>query len=448
MMLTKADLSEEQDQAVTRLIEHDQTLLVAPTGEGKTIICLTAITELREMGLGPFIVACPAKVIPVWKKEALKWEHTWNLDIVTLTGDPKARQVALADRKGPMVNCDIFVMSLNNLNWLLQQDHGCTGIIIDELSKAAGKHTQKLRTKQFGDKLTWRVGMTGTPVAQDFKNLIGQVRIVDGGKTLGNNKQKYLDRYGYTDYNGFNWQPHENAPEIILGKIKHLVHHIEDKKTEKLPALHEKVIEFDMAAETLVFYEKMKKDFIIGDVVAVNEAVKSGKLRQLGSGFLYNENGPPTNYDMYRASEAARWVMNLDDKGVIFYELNGQLEHLKIMFPKAIFITGGLGQKAQKLIDQFISGPEQLLIAQVNSMSHGIDGLQRVCSDVLFYHPIWSRDAYTQARDRLWRTGQENEVNSTVLSCRQSLDPLVLQRVGDNAVWMKMFEKHMRGTEK
>jgi hypothetical protein len=39
-------------------------------------------------------------------------------------------------------------VSLNNLDWLLDQPHGCDGIVIDELSKAAGKQTAALRKRK------------------------------------------------------------------------------------------------------------------------------------------------------------------------------------------------------------------------------------------------------------------------------------------------------------
>jgi SNF2 family DNA or RNA helicase len=437
-MLSQNLLSDKQDRAITRLIEHDETILISSTGSGKTVICLSAMAELREMGEGPFIVACPAKVVPNWDKESFSWDHL-DVQVCTLDGDAKSRAIGLKQ------SADVYVVSLNNLDWLLQQDHGCKGIVVDELSKAAGKQTAKLRTKKYGSKIKWRVGMTGTPVSQNFQNLFGQVRVVDNGKALGNNKQKYMDKYFYSDYMGFNWTLHDWAGEAILNKIRPLVHHIENTKSDDLPRLYEKTIPFDMSMVTHSLYKEMKKNFVVEGVVAANAAVQSGKLRQLGSGFLYDEDGKIHQIDNKRELEASKWVMNLKGrKGVIFYEYRGQLEQLQNQFGSELFITGGMGNKAQAVIDQFVDGKDKLLIAQVNALSHGTNGLQFVCHDVLFYHPVWSRDTYEQARDRLWRQGQKNEVNCTVLSCNQSLDPLVMQRVSDNGIWMDLFEAHMK----
>ena len=101
--------------------------------------CLSAIKEIKSQNkLDRIIVACPPKVISVWPSEVKKWDHLKGLKVSTLLGDISQREAKLA------LPSDILVVSLNNLEWLLKQDHGCDGIIVDELSKAAGKQTKGL----------------------------------------------------------------------------------------------------------------------------------------------------------------------------------------------------------------------------------------------------------------------------------------------------------------
>ena len=88
--------------------------------------------------------------------------------------------------------------------------------------------------------------------------------------------------------------------------------------------------------------------------------------------------------------------------------------------------------------------PSNIRFAQINSMSHGIDGLQDTYADVLFIQPIWSRDATEQAVGRVWRTGQKKEVNVTTLVCDDTLDDLVMARVEDRAEFMRLFMKHLK----
>ena len=56
---------------------------------------------------------------------------------------------------------------------------------------------------------------------------------------------------------------------------------------------------------------------------------------------------------------------------------------------------------------------------------------------------MWSRDAMEQAEGRLWRTGATKPVNIYTLVCDNTLDDLVVNRVEDRGVWMKIFKKHL-----
>ena len=447
-MLTEKDINDTQQNVIDHLYENGVTLLVACTGYGKTIVCLTAINELIADGhIKRVIVACPAKVVStkVWSIEADKWEHLKGLRVREISGSPGQRLHRLQEE----ASAHVIVVSLNNLAWMLKQKHGADGIIVDELSKAAGKQARGLRTKSKGDCFTWRVGMTATPVSQDFEKLQPMCRIMDGGKALGRNKDNYLKHYGYTDYNGYNWTPHDWAPAVILDRIKHLVHLVEDTKSDDLPPLLEHTMRFDMPTKTRAIYDQMKAEMVVETVEAANEAVKSGKLRQIASGFLYEvightRTGKVINkariLDTARVNAMIRWHWSLNGRpGIIYYEYVEHLDAIKHHF------RGNQFKQLTEDIDEFKAGEWQLLAAQFNSMSHGVDGLQHVCHDALIYHPLWSRDATEQAMGRLWRTGQRWDVDITTLVCEGTLDDLVMERVEDRAEWMKIFRVHLEG---
>ena len=106
-------MNTKQQTAISRLYSEDYTLLVAPTGAGKTVICLTAIKELIDAGvLNRVIVAAPAKVVEnnVWGKEVEKWEHLDGLMVHHLIGTPQDRQVTLALSAGAGDAC-VWVVS-------------------------------------------------------------------------------------------------------------------------------------------------------------------------------------------------------------------------------------------------------------------------------------------------------------------------------------------------
>ena len=432
MLLSETSLSTNQLSAIDRISTRRSTILIAPTGAGKTVMCLTAIKRVIDAGkIKRVIVAAPAKVVEnnVWGKEAAKWEHLDKSMVVSLGGTSTERLHKLNH-----FNRGVIVVSLNNLDWLLNQGHGADGIIVDELSKASGKQAKGLNTKSKGGMFKWRIGMTATPVSQDYIKLFAMAKLVDGGKALGTAKHNYLNKYFYSDYMGYKWTLKADGAERIMEKINKLVHMVEDTKDADLPAVHQHVIEFDMPASTREHYDMMKKHMVTVDREAANEAVKSGVLRQISSGFVYLENDDTLTYDWARYDAVRQWLKNLGRRrGVVFYEFKAQGQ-----------ILNDLSRFTDDIQD-FISGDKDLLAAQINSLSHGVDGLQDVCSDMLFYHPMWSNDATQQAIGRLHRTGQEQEVNVTTLVCTDTLDSLVMERVEDRGEWMKLFKKHLKG---
>jgi hypothetical protein len=251
--------------------------------------------------------------------------------------------------------------------------------------------------------------------------LYSLARVIDGGQALGTNKQKYLQDYFYSDYMGYNWTLKEGADAKFMEKAASLVHLVTDDKAKVLPSLRENVLKFDMPAETREIYNEMKKHMVIEDRESSNQAVKSGVLRQLGSGFYYQDNGVATSLDTARADAAYYWAKGLKGApGIIFYEFVEQLVQLEEL-------------------------PDNIMRAQVQSMSHGIDGLQHEFADVLFVQPAWSRDIAEQAVGRVWRQGQTKPVTVTTLVCTDTLDELVMARVEDRGKWMEMFKQHLGG---
>ena len=352
----------------------------------------------------------------VWAKEAAKWAHLSGLTVVEVKGDPQERLHQLKTEGG------VYIISLNNLDWLLQQDHRCDGIIVDELSKAAGKQAAGLKSNKKAGMFKWRVGMTATPVSQNFEKLYAMCRIIDGGAALGTNKQKYLEQYFYSDYMGYNWTLRDGADAQIMARIGGLVHLVDDTKADTLPPCTKKFIRFEMPLSSRDLYNDMKRHLIVSGVEAANEAVKSGKLRQIASGFMYDADEEVHYLDGARVTAAARWCDALKGKpGLIFYEYVEQ------------------GNRLSNFVGSNIK------LAQINAMSHGVDGLQHTYADVLFYHPIWSRDATEQAVGRVWRQGQTKPVTVTTLICNDTLDDLVINRVDDRGEWMKIFSKHLKG---
>lgn len=436
-LLTLSDLKAEQLNTSAFIVNNETGVIVGDTGIGKTIISLTAIAEIG----GKWIVAAPPAVCAGWWDEKIKWEHTEHLKVVHLNGSPEKRLQLMWQKY------DVLMISLNSLDWLLEQNHGCTNIILDELSKCAGKQTAKLKTKRC-DMITRRYGLTATPVSESFEKLYSMIRILDKGVALGRNKQNYLLKYFHaTDYKQYNWEINAGSDRLILDNIKHLICDVKIDKNSGLPGIEFEEVEFSMPQDTRAIYNTMKRDMLISGhngIVAVNSAVLSGKLRQISSGFAISEDDEVVEYDTARAETLLKI---LPETALIIYEYDHQRAQIEKIFNAndVNFLSVFGGSDKDTAVFAFTTGCIDYLVAQALTLSHGVDGLQHATADVIFFAPLWSNDVTIQTIGRVHRNGQKKPVTITTIVCEDTLDDLILDRVEDKKTSMKNFLQHLRG---
>ena len=131
----------------------------------------------------------------------------------------------------------------------------------------------------------------------------------------------------------------------------------------------------------------------------------------------------------------------------MLYEFNHQRKQIEELLDTACvrYMSVYGGSDKEKAIQAFKAKDIDLLLAQINTLSHGTDGLQYCTDTIIFTQPVWSNDANEQAIGRIWRQGQTKPVTVLTVVCDETLDDLVLSRLTSKAEHMKVFLKHLRG---
>lgn len=442
-------LTDDQELAIDRLFEYDETFLVAPTGAGKTIVFLTAVSKLMDAGvLSRVLVIAPLKVCQTaWTTEAGKWDHLGNISVGIATGDPAERELVL--------NSDAFnvvVINEENTQWLIKEYDlsPIDGIGIDETSKwsdTSGARFKVLRHKMKGFK--WRVGMTAQPVGEDWVGLFGQMLLLDLGWRLGRSRDRFLRKYFYpTDYEQRKWALLPTYGEKLADKISDLVHVMPDYKHE-LPPKNVKLVPWDLNDTALGLYNEMRRHSVVtlddGEkITAVNAATLSGKLEQIANGFLYTKDETQVRFATWKNS----WVWNrvakiteAKESVIVVYWFTADLKWLWNLFPDALHLSAGSDVAAT--MKQWNSHTGQVMLMHPASAGHGVDGLQDTCHRQLWVNPIWSRDKCQQTMDRLWRRGQTETVEIEIAVSRGTIDEVkwdVCEEKGDHHT---LFLEHL-----
>jgi SNF2 family DNA or RNA helicase len=390
-------LRDYQDTAADFLFEHDRAMILAPVGAGKTAITLTAMQAILKDGYAiRFLVLAPKRVCTdVWPVEQPKWAPGCTLAVAV--GTPAQRKAALYS------GAQIIVSNYDNIQWLAEQNLAhINAIVFDELTKLKNPSGARFKAlnKVIGD-VGIRWGLTGSFTSNGLEDVFGQCKIVDQS-LLGRAKGAFMQQYFTLVNKDFgDWKPRKGSLELVMQRIKPATFVLEPGEyKDKLPPLHtvEVACKMDMTG-----YNKMKKDFVLDDVVAVNAAVVTQKLQQMSSGFLYSDNGPiwlsPHKFD--RLEELLD--ENQHANTIIFYSYQEELAELRRRYPHLQTLDD------PNAIERWNRGDIELLVAHPASAQFGLN-LQFGGNKMVFLSLPWSLINYEQAVGRLHRSGQKNDV--------------------------------------
>jgi SNF2 family DNA or RNA helicase len=389
-------LRDYQETAADFLYEHDRAMILAPVGAGKTAITLTAMWEmLRDDHVKRFLVLAPKRVCTdVWPVEQPKWAPMASLAVAV--GTPKERMTALKS------NARIVVTNYDNIQWLAEQKLNFDAIVFDELTKLKNPSGTRFKALfKIMDPITVRWGLTGSFTSNGLEDVFGQCKIVDQS-LLGRAKGAFMQQYFVLINKDFGeWEPRKGSLELVMQRIKPATFVLEPGEyKDKLPPLHtvEVACKMDMTG-----YNKMKKEFVLDDVVAVNAAVVTQKLQQMSSGFLYSDNGPIwlSVHKFQRLEELLD--ENQHANTLVVYQYQEELAELERRFGHLTTLDH------PDAIERWNRGEVRLLAVHPKSAGHGLN-LQHGGHHIVFLSLPWSLELYEQTIGRLHRSGQRHDV--------------------------------------
>jgi len=433
-MAALLQLNKEQQDAVTHVYEYGQTYLIAPMGAGKTAVALTAMDELiRDLAVKRVLVIAPLKVCQqVWQAEAVKWQVDKRLNIGLATAYIKSRTEIIQDPK-----YNVVLLNFENVAWFFHpmrpwyKLHLFDMLVIDEVTKfkAGGVGFKKLR--RYIPTFNTRLVMSGTPVAESWEGLFYPFMCVDNGTALGRNKQKFLERYFLSDYNGYNWTLRDGASTELYDRINGAIVNLPSYEHELPPiTYHTKMVSLTEVAK--LAYGKMARDFMLNTrITAANAAVKTGKLQQIACGFIYPDDDSVVHLHINK-TKALFKLLVFNIPTVIVYQFKEEKNRLENL----------LGSDITFNVEDWQAGKAIFLGMHPRSAGHGIS-LTRA-ERLIFMSPIWSRDLTRQTIGRVWRRGQTKPVTIYTLLTEGTIDEEIHRREGAKSEHHSMLQAHIK----
>lgn len=423
-----------QEGAVGFLLPRFHAALFADPGCGKTLITLELLNRLRFRGVKRVLIIAPIRVCHhVWPAENEKWGY--DFDMAVLHG-PKKRDVLckrVTKRNG------IDVINPEGLKWLFEQElPDYDVLVVDESSTFKNPSSKRFKLlKRELKRFKRRYILTGTPTPRSLQDLWSQVYILDIGRLLGQYISHYRSAYFYQIMRGnyFDWKIQPGMDDIIYKRISPIAFRLDAESLLDLPDLVFNDIEVELPPKAKKVYRGLQKDLFAeldgAEVYADTAAVAYQMCQQVAGGALYREGGVEVLHDA-KIDALKGLVEELGGKPILVaYKYKHELERLQKALPNNRAIHGGSsGKDDAQTISAWNADRVPVLLAQAQTISHGLNLQGGSCSDVVWFSLTDDFEVYEQLYRRVYRQGNKNKkVRVHHIVARDTVDSLIKKRL-------------------
>jgi len=453
---------EHQRKAVQETLDKESYGFFFEVGAGKTMTAINA-ARYKYMKAGRLLktlIVAPPIVLENWKKEYLMHSKIDAKDIIVLYGTGKER-LKILDRVGDqnkilITNYETLTMGSKKDPkkktrtpgelFLRLQEWAPEIFILDESHRCKDQRTARSQSCiKIADIAPYKFILTGTPVLNSMEDLFAQFRILDGGKTFGQNYFQFRNRF-FQDYNAGmpshkyypDWRPKKDAADEINRLVSRRSMHVTKADCLDLPPLVKKSIEVGMSKEQEKAYIEMRQQLItyietemssleelkrqgepnVKAAVAEYAMTKALRLQQIVSGFVNLEDGGGERTahkfknnprkdalkelltDIAPSNKVLVWAVFKEN----YNDIREVCEKLKLDF---VEVHGDITQKNKMVaVDRLNNDPKcRVLIGHPGSGGIGINLVS--ASHSIFYSRSFSLEYDIQAEARNYRGGSE-----------------------------------------
>ena len=418
-----------QTFAVNHILKNEVAALLLDMGLGKTAITLTAIERLmyQELEIRKVLIVAPLRVAKnTWPAEIQKWDHLQGLTWSVITGTHQERMAALRKK------ADIYIVNRENVQWLVDSSgmpFDFDMLVLDELSSFKSWQAKRFKSLMAVRPFVKRVvGLTGTPTSNGLMDLFAEFKLLDMGQRLGRFIGQYRNAFFRPDrVNGpivYTYKPLPGAEEEIYRRISDITISMKACGHLKMPELIINKVPVTLDPDEREVYDSFRKDLVAEvkdtEINAANAAVLSGKLLQMASGAIYDEerNVLPIHERKLDCLEDLIEAAN-GKPMLIAYWFQHDADRIKKRFDVREI-------KTSKDIEDWNAGRVPVALIHPASAGHGLN-LQAGGSTLVWFSLTWSLELYQQTNARLYRQGQENTVVIHHIIATDTIDERVMK---------------------
>lgn len=401
-----------QERALDFVKDKNRAALFMWMGTGKTRV---ALEWIRYRQLNPVLIVCPKPVIDVWEEQIAEYLNTHSS--VAVRGTLKQRKELLATPANIHIinyealrNKDIAA-TIKNFKW--------DGVILDESHRIKARGSKVSR--YFAHiPVENRLILSGTFLPNKRLDVYGQFRFLDS-TVFGTNYNKFESRYAirnpYVDFPLITGYQREEEFFNKLGKYAFVA---DRSQAQGLPPVTTSARYFDLPPKVRKIYNDMKKEFVAGDVVATNAAVKLMYMQMITGGFL---DGEPLHDERFKVVDSVREDYPYAPL-VIYCRFTPEVLALVKRY-NAYELSGRKNE-----VSEWRKTQDGILVVQEQAGAEGID-LSHACTMVR-YSVSYNYGVYEQSNARLVRPNSPfSHVSLIHVQAKNTVDAVVLDALSN-----------------
>lgn len=413
-------------------VNHGNHINGSGVGCGKTKM---AIFYAEMLNLFPCMVVCPASVKSGWLRE---WKET-NPD----------RRVSIISTSSPPEDfeADVIVINYDILGKRVTKENGKTSLEIrlDGMKKKSFslviadeihflKNRKSIRSKSFKKlihKVPSVIGLTGTLIMNRPAELLNILILIERIKEITPDDQYhhyFFERYCNMKETNFGLDISGASNIKELNRLLKECCYFQVSKRDalkELPPISENVVECEITNKRA--YKKAKGDLLqfiedkFKDEEKVEKAARAEFLVKLSTLKQLSLEGK----EKFIKKWVEEWMeANEEEKLLVFASQSTILTKIAGEFKEGLLITGSTTTKKRDEILQkfFLQKESRVLFANIGCLGTGVDGLQKVCSNMAILELPPRPSDLVQVIGRLERSGQENPVTIQYLLSPETID--------------------------
>lgn len=413
-------------------VNHGNHINGSSVGTGKSL-CSVLYAEMLD--LFPCMVVCPASVKSGWLREWKETNPNRRVSIISTSSPPEDFEA------------DVIVINYDILGKRVTKENGKTSLEIrlDGMKKKSFslviadeihflKNRKSIRSKSFKKlihKVPSVIGLTGTLIMNRPAELLNILMLIERIKEIAPEDQYhhyFFERYCNMKETNFGMDISGASNIKELNRLLKECCYFQVSKRDalkELPPISENVVECEITNKRA--YKKAKGDLLqfiedkFKDEEKVEKAARAEFLVKLSTLKQLSLEGK----EKFIKKWVEEWMeANEEEKLLVFASQSTILTKIAGEFKEGLLITGSTTTKKRDEILQkfFLQKESRVLFANIGCLGTGVDGLQKVCSNMAILELPPRPSDLVQVIGRLERSGQKNPVTIQYLLSPETID--------------------------